>query len=138
MRELLRMLDAQKGLGLAVMRVVLGLIFIIAGYGKVFQRGLNVEGFRGMGIPLPELFGPIVSFLELGGGVLLVLGLFTRYLGALFAIEFIVATIVISNISQKGLLGARLEIMILMAAIVLLTNGAGALALDRPGQRWEP
>jgi len=85
---------------------------------------------------LPELAGPVVSVLELGGGVLLVVGLFTRILGVLYTIEFIVASLVIINL--KGLMGARLEYMILVGAIVLATHGAGTLCLDRPGQKWEP
>lgn len=140
MRGLIRMLSTQAGLGLTVLRVVMGLIFLYSGYLKVFHRGFAVGGFRHMGIPLPEILGPIVSFLELGGGALLVVGLFTRYLGILFAGEFIVATLVITNLSSnlKGLAGARLEILLVAGAIVLVTNGAGALGLDRQGQRWEP
>jgi len=136
MNGLIRILASQYGLGLAVMRVALGLILAYSGYMKVFKFGFAIQGFRNMGIPLPEVSGPFVSFLELGGGALLVVGLFTRYLGVLFTIQFIVATWTI--VSMKGLMGARLEVMILVAALVLATNGAGALGLDRAGQRWEP
>ncbi len=136
MRGLIRILNSQAGLGLAILRVVMGLIFLYAGYGKVFKGGFAVGGFRNMGLPFPEILGPVASFLELGGGALLVIGLFTRYLGILFTGQFIVATLVIYNL--KGLAGARLEIMILLGAIILATNGAGVLGLDRPGQRWEP
>lgn len=137
MNILLRLLASQSGLGLAVMRVVLGLILAFSGYRKVFQGGFAVDGFRRMGLPVPELTGPFISLLELGGGALLVIGLFTRYLGTLFTIQFVVASMVIFNL-KGSILGARLEILILVAAFVLATNGAGALALDRSGHRGEP
>ncbi len=136
MRQLLRTLSTLGPVAIAVQRVVLGVIFLIAGYGKVFKGGFAVNGFRGLGVPLPELMGPVVSFLELGGGALLIVGLFTRYLGVLFSVQFVVASILIANV--KGLMGARLEYVILVACLVLATHGAGTLALDRPGQKWEP
>ena len=138
MKSLLRTLNAQSPVALAILRVVMGIIFVVAGYGKVFGGGFAM-GFLGkVGIPLPQIAGPIVSFLELGGGILLIVGLFTRYVGVLFTLEFIVAVITIANFSDKGIMGTRLEFMMLMGAIILVTHGAGALAIDRPGRRWEP
>ena len=136
MKGLLRALNAQSPIAIAILRIVMGLIFLLAGYAKVFNGGFAVNAFRGMGVPLPELFGPVVSVLELGGGALLIVGVFTRILGVLYTIEFIVAALVIINL--RGLMGARLEYMILVGAIVLATHGAGTLSLDRPGQKWEP
>jgi len=129
MQSFLRLLSANGPIGLTILRVVMGIIFLVAGYGKVMHGGFAINGFRNLGIALPEVAGPVVSIVELGGGVLLILGLFTRLLGVVYAIEFIVATLVIMNL--KGLLGARLEVMILVGAIVLATNGSGALSLGR-------
>ena len=136
MKSFMRMLNSQSAVALAILRVVMGIIFVVWGYGKVFGGGYAIGFFTKAGIPLPEIAGPIVSFLELGGGILLIVGLFTRYLGLLFTIEFIVAAITIANL--KGIMGARLEYMILIGAFLLATHGAGALAIDRPGRRWEP
>ncbi len=138
MKSLLRTLNAQSAVALAILRVVMGIIFVVAGYGKVFGGGFAM-GFLGkVGIPLPQIAGPIVSFLELGGGILLIVGLFTRYLGVLFTLEFIVAAFAQASILEKGIMGARLEYMLIVGAILLVTHGAGALAIDRPGRRWEP
>ena len=137
MISLLRSLSQLGPVSIAIVRVLMGLIFVTAGYAKVFKMGFAVELFRTrFGIPLPELFGPLVSVLELGGGVLLIVGLFTRYLGVLYTIEFIVASVIVASMS--GPMGARTEYLLLAGAFLLATHGAGTLSLDRPGQRWEP
>jgi len=137
MKSLLRSLSQLGPISIAILRVVMGVIFLYQGYNKVFKAGFAIEYFRNtFHIPVSEFFGPLVSVLELGGGALLIVGLFTRYLGILFTIEFIVAALI--QASLKGPTKAMLEYVILVAVFVLATHGAGTLSLDKPGQRWEP
>ena len=133
MKELVMSLSRLSGFGLAFSRVLLGAMLAFAGYHKVFNSGFFVGGLNSMGFPLPQVLGPIVSLLELGGGLLLILGLFTRYLGVLFTVQFIVASVVMTQ--MKGMVGARLEYLIVAAAFILATNGGGALSLDRMTRR---
>lgn len=133
---MLRLLAAQQGLALAALRMVMGVLLGYAGQAKVFRGDWAVSTLDGLGLPLPHLLGPLLSLLELAGGLALFVGLFTRVVGLLFAAEFLVATLVMINL--HGPLGAQLEMMLLMGSVVLATHGAGAFALDRPGQRWEP
>ena len=71
-----RQLDA----GLAILRVITGVIFIAHGWQKLFSFGLAgvTQGFAGMGIPFASVAAPAVAFVELFGGMALVLGLLTR------------------------------------------------------------
>lgn len=130
------MLAGQQALALTLLRGAMGIILGHAGQLKVFRGDLAVSAFSELGIPWPQVLGPAVSLLELGGGLALFVGLFTRVLGVLFAAEFLVASALIVNV--RGLMGARLEYLLVAGALVLATNGAGALALDRPGHPWEP
>lgn len=136
MKQFLKWLFHHSAWGLTFLRVVLGCIFLYTGFFKITQMDFAVLYFAQKGFPLPQVIGPFISVLELCGGALLLAGLFTRYLGLIFAGEFLVAMLVIAL--QKGVVVARFEFMILTTCIVLATQGAGRLAIDRPGRPWEP
>src|SRR5262249_59219877 len=86
--------------------------------------------FAKISIPLPERLGPVIAVLELIGGILLVLGWATRWLGLLFAIEMLVATFWV-QMPAKGWNGSELERMLLASGITLFFAGAGKLAIDQ-------
>jgi putative oxidoreductase len=71
--------------GLLWLRVLTGAAMAYHGYGKVFGGHMDkmIEGVAGMGFPSPVFFAWAAAMSEFGGGILLVLGLFTR-LAALF------------------------------------------------------
>jgi len=86
-----------SGWGLLVLRLAAGIIFIVHGWPKLNPNSemKGPAGFGGflkqMGVPLPILFGWLVALLETVGAVLLILGLGTRILAVLFAIDMLVA-----------------------------------------------
>jgi putative oxidoreductase len=115
--------------GLTALRIVTAIVFIDAGWRK-WQAGLAGLGpmFAKMGIPWSQAAGPFIATLELVGGVLLLAGLGVRWLGLLYTIEFIVATFYVKL--PTGYYNARLDTMLLGAAIVLFIQGAGRLSID--------
>jgi putative oxidoreductase len=118
------------GWGITVVRVTMAAILIAAGYGKVMGGVGNVStSFAKMGIPLPEVMGPYIAFLELVGGVLILIGLFGRWIGLLVALEFIVATFYVKMPGQ-GWLAARLDLMLLAGGLMLFLAGSGRAAVD--------
>jgi putative oxidoreductase len=118
------------GWGVTAVRVVMGLIFVGAGWGKV-AAGFSVvaANFGKMGLPAPALTGPFIALLELVGGALLLVGLAGRWLGLLFAIEFVVAAFVV-KLPSVGWAGARLDLMLLAGGVLLFFAGSGRLSLD--------
>jgi len=136
MSQVVTVMSRQSQLVQLLVRLAVGAITAQAGYLKVFKGDLARSSFAGYGIPLPEIVGPFVSFLELGGGILLIVGLFTRYLGVLFAIEFIVAAYVTWIGTGKGFQPARIDILLVVAALSLAANGGGMFSSDR-GRRWD-
>lgn len=130
-------ISAFGDIALAAVRVLLGIILAFHGWQKV-MGGYAVGFFGQVGIPLPQVLGPFVSILELVGGLALIAGLFTRYLGVLIAIQFVVATYVQWVVLGKGYPGAEFELLILAVSLLLATNGGGTLSLDRTVRRWEP
>jgi putative oxidoreductase len=117
------------GWGLTVLRLAMAIILIHAGMGK-FGAGMEAvaANFARMGMPAPHLSGPFIAVLELIGGVLLLLGLFGRWLGLLYAIEFLVAFVFVDL--PRGFAGARLVLMLMAGGLALLMGGAGRAALD--------
>ncbi len=75
-------------------RVVIGLIFIMAGYGKLFASP-GIDGFTGMltglSVPLPAFFAVLVGIIELTGGIMLLLGAWTTIPAALLSFIIFVA-----------------------------------------------
>jgi putative oxidoreductase len=118
------------GWGVAAVRIVMGLIFLTAGWGKVTSGfGVVAANFAKMGMPAPGVVGPFIALLELIGGALLLVGIAGRWLGLLFALEFVVATFVV-KLPSVGWAGARLDAMLLGGGILLFLAGSGRLSVD--------
>ena len=79
--------------GIALLRVVTGAIFLMHGQQKLFEFGIGgVTGMMtGLGVPAPGLMALVVTFVELLGGIALILGAFTRIAAVLVAIDVLVA-----------------------------------------------
>ena len=63
------------------------------------------------------------------GGIALLLGVFVRYLGLLYTIEFIVAAFWV-KLPTQGYAAARLDLMLLAGAAALYFLGAGRWSID--------
>ena len=72
-------LSQLAGLTPLAVRVILGIIMIAHGAQKLQMGPANFgQGLAEMGVPFPVLTGYVVTFVELIGGILLVVGLLSR------------------------------------------------------------
>lgn len=120
--------------GLAVLRVVVGIVFLVHGYQKLFTFGFHgVAGMLGhMGIPLPGFFAMVVTVVEFVGGIFLIVGVATRIAAALIAIDMIVAILAVHL--RNGFFNPRgfeFPLTLLAAMVCLTIAGGGALSLKR-------
>jgi putative oxidoreductase len=117
---------AQADIGLAVLRVVAGIVFAAHGGQKLFGYGLEgvIGGFAGMGIPFASIAAPAITALELVGGVALAIGLFTRPLALLFVGDMLGA---ILFVHAKGgfFVPTGIEFVTTLAAISIALALAG-------------
>lgn len=117
-----------------ILRVVIGLIFAMHGYQKLAQFGLEgTTGFlASLGFPAASVFAILLIAAELGGGILLILGLFTHWVAKILAIVSVVAlfTVHISKGFFMATGGYEFIILILVATFSLMITGPGAFALD--------
>src|ERR1700730_6879911 len=123
-----------QSLGLAVLRIVVGIVFLAHGYQKIFKYGFHgVSGMFGhLGIPLPAVSAVVVILVEFVGGILLITGLATRLPGALLAIDMLVAIFAVHL--KNGFfnpMGVEFPLTLLAACICLALSGGGAASLKR-------
>ncbi|MGD9502897.1 MAG: DoxX family protein [Methyloceanibacter sp.] len=74
-------------------RIVVGWVFLWTGWGKLNNLPTVTANFVDWGIPFPHILTPFVSAVEFFGGLLLLLGLFTRVAAVPLVIVMIVAII---------------------------------------------
>ena len=129
-------------LGLTVLRVITGTIFVAHGAQKLFVYGLAgvAGGFAQMGIPFPTVVGPLVGLVELFGGLALIAGLLTRLAGAGLAINMLGAFLLVHLPAGFFLPNGYEFVMMLAASAITLTlTGAGRYSIDALiGRRREP
>ena len=121
---------------LTLLRVVLGIIFLYHGYVKLFVPGAfvgTVGLFTKIGIFLPKISALVVSVVEFAGGILLILGLLTRWTTLLLIIEMVVALFTLHL--RNGFLvsngGYEFVLLILAALVVIISSGAGKLSVGK-------
>jgi putative oxidoreductase len=126
-------------LGIAVLRVVVGIVFLAHGAQKLFVHGFGgvTHMFAGMHIPLAHESAILVTLVEFLGGIALILGLGTRWAAILLAIDMAVAIgkVHLRNgfFSSGG--GYEYPLTLLAALIALTLAGPGSPALGHFGKR---
>jgi len=127
----MRFLDHLRPLGLFVLRVALGMAFMFHGYPKLISNAPYwVQTMSKMG--LPGYCAYIVGVVELFGGGLLVVGLFTRGAALLLAIEMGIelARVHIPAVGIYAVGKYELPLVFGAAALALATTGAGVISFD--------
>ena len=121
-------------LAMTIIRIIVGIAFFAHGWQKVFIFGFEGTGgfFGSLGIPAAGFLAIVVSLLELLGGLALILGIGTRVVGLLLAIDMLVALFVVHLpngffVSENGY---ELVLILGTAALAFAITGASSLSLD--------
>ena len=124
-----RILENMQPFALLVLRAVLGLVMAAHGWLKVNGGMAEFKGFLAT-IGVPGWMGYVSAYAELVGGILLIIGLLTRF--AAFAL-FINMLVAVKAIWKNGLLGAQgyqFPLALAAMAFLLIFFGAGPISLD--------
>ncbi|WP_322903171.1 DoxX family protein [Paenibacillus campi] len=117
-----------------IMRVVLGILFLAHGISK-FQMGLAgvSDWFQSVGIP--GFLAYVVSPIELVGGILLIIGLFTRYVSVLLIIVLLGAIFTVklsAGLMGNGqMAGYELDLAFILVALYLAVSNNTGFSLDQ-------
>jgi len=125
---------------LLLARVVLATVMIHYGWPKVRDLKSNGNDFLNMGFKPGMFWGTLIALVEFLGGVATLLGLFAELAAALFAFEMMVGAFWKLKI-KKPFADYSYDIQLFALSLVLMSEGAGALALRPfPGRvflRWD-
>jgi putative oxidoreductase len=115
-----------------VVRLITGIILILAGYQKFFIFGVSTGVTAAMtkyGFPVPAAFAWTAATLELFGGLALIIGLFSSWVGLLVAIQFAIATIFV-KLRLLTFAEARLDLLLFASGLLLFLAGPGRASAD--------
>lgn len=123
-----------RNTALAILRVVVGLVFMVHGWNK-FMVGFDAvsESFGKMGIPVPMPAAVTVAIVELLCGLALILGLYVRLTSLPLMVVMIVAIFVthLPNGFFVGNSGYEYTLVLLTCLVVFALTGGGRPALDQ-------
>jgi putative oxidoreductase len=121
-------------LSYALVRVVMGIILFVHGWGKVTGAGLNgVAGYMGkLGLQPGIVFASSAMFLETIGALCLAIGLFTRFFAAALAIELLIALVTVHLAKGFGVGGGGYEYVLLLGIVLfsIAIRGGGPYSVD--------
>ena len=118
--------------GILVGRILLSILFLFAGFGKLTAISATAGWFGSIGLPVPTVTAVVVGLVELLGGLAILLGFQTRIAAIVVALFTLGATAIahldFSDAMQVLMLQKNLAITggLLILAIV----GAGSLSVD--------
>ena len=119
-------------------RMLLALLFVISGFGKIpgFER--TAAHIASQGLPLPHVLAALAVLFELGGGLAIALGWKTRWAAAALALFLIVVTPIFHRfwgglppeVAQNMQVHFMKNVSILGGILVLFAFGPGRFSLD--------
>ena len=122
--------DKYKAVAYLLLRIGVGLIFIMSGYGKLTGIEGVVGFFGNIGIPMPGIMAWVVAIVEFVGGIMVLVGYRVQIPGVLLAIVMLVAIITVKLGADNVFQSMRLELMLLLASLYIATSGSGKYSID--------
>lgn len=119
--------EKNKGWALLLLRLALGITFMMMGWAKLNGMEAHIQGFEAMGFPMAAFFAYLNAGLEFIGGIALIVGLLARFFGLFLFLMMLVALLAVH---LKGPLDqASMAMLMGSGSFVIASFGAGNLRL---------
>jgi putative oxidoreductase len=121
-----------KAFPMLIGRILLVLIFVQSGIGKIENFAGTAQFMASHGMPYANFFLVGAIFFELVGSVTVILGYFTRFGALLLVIFLIPTTLIFHNIfaDPKMMIHFMKNVSMFGGCLILLASGAGRFSLD--------
>jgi putative oxidoreductase len=113
-------------------RILMCLLFVLGGWGKLMGPAATQAMFAKQGLPMVEAAWVLAVVVELGGGLALLLGLFTRPVGLVLAVWCVLTALVAhTNLADRAQEINFFKNMAMAGGFLYVAAfGAGAWSLD--------
>jgi putative oxidoreductase len=114
-------------------RVLIGLPFVMSGLSKLAAYGPTTAMIDAAGLPLPPLAFAVAVAVELGGGLLLILGYRVRPVSLALAVFSLATAISFHNnfADQNQMIHFLKNVMMAGGLLQITAFGAGALSIEQ-------
>lgn len=121
-------LEQYHDVAILLLRIGVGVIFVLAGWGKL--TGIEgVQGFFGdIGIPAAALMAWVVALTEFVGGLMVLIGLYLRIPALLLAVVMVVAIFTVKL--EQGFNAMRIDLTLLLMSLALSILGSGKMSFE--------
>ncbi len=130
-------MDALRQYGPLIGRLLIAAIFVFSGFGKITGFEGTVGYIASKGLPLPQLGAGLAIIVELGGGILLILGWKTRWAAAAMMIFTVAAALIFHNFwaaapdaAQNQMIHFMKNIAMAGGLVYVVVFGSGPLSVD--------
>lgn len=121
-------LEQYHDVAILLLRIGVGVIFVLAGWGKL--TGIEgVQGFFGdIGIPAAALMAWVVALTEFVGGLMVLIGLYLRIPALLLAVVMVVAIFTVKL--EQGFDALRIDLSLMLMSLALCILGSGKISFE--------
>lgn len=117
-------------LGLLLFRLYVGFTMAFAhGLGKIPPKPAFMGFVGSLGLPAPELMAWLAAISEFGGGLLIAIGLATRFSALALGGTMVIAAFLVHGADPFA--KKELALLYLSCCVLLFTAGPGAFSVDR-------
>ena len=124
--------------GSLIARILIALIFILSGFSKITGFDGTVGYIASQGLPAPQLLAIAAIFMEIGGGLMLVLGWRARWGAVALLVFTALAALLFHNFWSVPADQAQIQMIMFMKNISIMggllfvvVHGSGKLSLAK-------